>query len=390
MLTNRWFFLAVLFAIRTTVGFQFQSVASVSGPLSDDLGLNHSQIGTLIGLAMLPGVVLAFPVGLMINRYDNKRFLGAGLALLVVGSVLMALASSFPAAIVARTVVGIGSVMMIVTITKVAADKFDGKEIKTAMAIMLSSWPFGIAIGLVSQDAIASATSWQTVMFISSGANAVALVSLIFLIRPTPSIADTSSVVLRRFTIPARELLMICLVGLAWGMFNTGFAIHFSFTPDLLSEDGWSTTEAAALISVGVWITMVSIPLGGYVVERVGHSGGIVVISTLLTAAAVGLFPFVSIPLALSVAFGLALGPPPGPIIALTSEAVSAENRGIGLGVFYTWFYALMAIGPIVAGFSRDISDSAETPVIIAALAIVLVVPFLGAFRIVHSRTPRI
>jgi predicted MFS family arabinose efflux permease len=303
------------------------------------------------------------------------------------GGILLALSESFPLAIIGRTISGAGFVMMIVTFTKVVSDLFDGKELATALAILLSSWPLGIAIGLVSQDAIAGATSWQFVMFLTSGASIVALALLITLVRVPQSATVTTQHGRSIFSISSREVLLVCLVGIVWGLFNAGFAVYFSFTPDLLSEKGMSSTEAKALVSVGVWITMLSIPFGGYFVDRIGRSNSMIALFCLLVAAAVGLFPYLSIPLALSLVVGLVLGPPPGPIVALLAQAVSAENRGVGVGIFYTWFYAFMALGPTVAGFGRDITDSADTPVVISALAFVLVVPFLGAFRFFHART---
>lgn len=39
------------------MGFQFQSVASISTFLVADLGINYTEIGTLVGLYLLPGVV---------------------------------------------------------------------------------------------------------------------------------------------------------------------------------------------------------------------------------------------------------------------------------------------------------------------------------------------
>ncbi|MDP6822253.1 MAG: MFS transporter [Dehalococcoidia bacterium] len=371
-----------------TVGFQFQSVASVSPPLMDDLDIGHGEVGTLIGLFMLPGVVIALPAGMLLQRFDDKLFLGFGLLLLAAGGVVFALASGFPLAVAGRIVRGVGAVTMIVTITKVVTDQFAGKEIGTALAIMATSWPLGIAAGLVSQDSIAGATSWQFVMLLTSGVNLAALVLLITVVRLAPPTAAVTESGKPGFMIPSRELLLVCLAGIAWGFFNAGFAIHFSFTPDLLSENGMSSTEAKALVSVGVWITMLSIPFGGYFVEKVGRSNAMIAIFSLLVAATLGLFPYLSIPLALSVVIGLALGPPPGPLLALPSQALSVENRGIGLGIFYTWFYAFMALGPTVAGFGRDITDSADTPVLMSALAFVLVVPFLGAFRFFHARTP--
>ncbi len=41
MTSNRWFILAVLFLARTSMGFQFQSVASVSPFLIDELAIDR-------------------------------------------------------------------------------------------------------------------------------------------------------------------------------------------------------------------------------------------------------------------------------------------------------------------------------------------------------------
>ena len=58
---NRWAILAVLFAVRLTMGFQFQSVAAVAPLLERELGVSLADIGVLIGLYFTPGVALALP-----------------------------------------------------------------------------------------------------------------------------------------------------------------------------------------------------------------------------------------------------------------------------------------------------------------------------------------
>ena len=49
----RWLMLMVLFLVRLAMGYQFQSVASVSTHLVSELGLTYTQVGTLIGFFLL-------------------------------------------------------------------------------------------------------------------------------------------------------------------------------------------------------------------------------------------------------------------------------------------------------------------------------------------------
>ena len=77
---RRWIILAILFAARAATGFQFQSVGSVSSPLIHDLGLSYAQIGLLLGAYLLPGIVVAFPAGLLGQRMRAKSLGLAGLA----------------------------------------------------------------------------------------------------------------------------------------------------------------------------------------------------------------------------------------------------------------------------------------------------------------------
>src|SRR6266508_3534314 len=117
-MANRWAALALVFLTRTSMGFQFQSVASVAPLMIADLGLSYTQFGWVFGLYMLPGAFFALP-----------------------GGVLTAGAGGFGTAVAGRVVSGIGAVVMNILLAKMVADWFAGKELSTAMAVMLTSWP---------------------------------------------------------------------------------------------------------------------------------------------------------------------------------------------------------------------------------------------------------
>ena len=143
---NRWGILAVLFAVRLTIAFQFQSVAAVAPLLGHDFGVGLSEIGLLIGLYFTPGVVLSLPGGAIGQRFGDKSTVLGALALMLAGSLAMALTDSWSWQIAGRLVAGAGGVLLNVQLTKMVADWFAGKEIATAMAVFVSSWPAGISL----------------------------------------------------------------------------------------------------------------------------------------------------------------------------------------------------------------------------------------------------
>ena len=76
----------------------------------------------------------------------------------------MGLGDSYALVVIGRSLTGAGAVLLNVLLTKMVADWFAGREIVTAMAILVSSWPFGISLGLLSLGPLALAASWPLVM----------------------------------------------------------------------------------------------------------------------------------------------------------------------------------------------------------------------------------
>src|SRR5215831_729106 len=99
MLQRRWIILAILFAARAATGFEFQSVGSVADLLMRDLGVGYAQIGSLLGAYLLPGIVVAFPAGLLGARVREKSLGLCGLMLMVVSAIALADAGSFAGAL---------------------------------------------------------------------------------------------------------------------------------------------------------------------------------------------------------------------------------------------------------------------------------------------------
>jgi hypothetical protein len=52
----------------------------------------------------------------------------------------------------------------------------------------------------------------------------------------------------------------------------------------------------------------------------------------------------------------------------MPAQALRPESRAPGMGVFYTCYYAAMALLPGLAGLARDLTGSPAAPVLFAAI----------------------
>lgn len=146
---SRWTILAVLFVARAAFAFQFGSVGAVAPQLRQSLGASLADIGILIGIYFAPGVLLAFPAGTIGHRHGDKATVLAALLAMLTGELLMTSSASWSVQIAGRLIAGTGGILLSVLMTKMVADWFAGREIATAMAIFVNSWPVGIAISLM-------------------------------------------------------------------------------------------------------------------------------------------------------------------------------------------------------------------------------------------------
>lgn len=387
MAGNRWTILSVLFLARTAMGFQFQAVASTAPFLIRDLHIGYATVGTLIGLYMLPGVAVAYPGGLLSRRLGDKAICAAGLTLMMVGGALMGQGHSASAMVAGRVLSGSGAVLFNLVLTKMTTDWFAGREIVLAMGVVLASWPFGIAAGLLLQPPVAAAAGWRWVMYATAAVAAVALLLVGRFYRAPPGaslpVHDPGGV---PSVPPCRQSVPAMIAGAIWGNLNLALVLFFSFGPAAMMEHGVAQGIARGWTGAALWIVMFSVPLGGVVVQRSGRPGGAIVVFSGLGALALALLPVGIAAPALGAAFGVSIGPPAGAIMALPARVLAPEHRAGGLGLFMTWYYAIQSLGPAGAGMLRDAFGTAAAPIWLAAALMAGIVPLLAMFEIVAAR----
>jgi MFS family permease len=357
MMRSRWTILAVLFLARFGMAFQFESIGALAPVLGGIHGFGLSEIGLLVGLYLGPGIIVAIPGGAIARWLGDRRVIGYSMVLMLAGGLLVAVADQLWLVSAGRVISGVGGVVINIVMTKMVVDWFTGREISTAMAIFINSWPVGIAAALVILPLAESAgglwLSWATTLAVI----ALGMAAFLALYRPAED-APAPSGGLRIVRFPFAPLLVSALI---WALYNVALATIYSFGPAFLTERGFGLSAAGSMTGVFMIALALSIPAGGIASDRTGRPGLVItagMLSFCLLVLMVFAAPIWVGPYLLTLAlfcFGFA----GGPVVALPSRFLAPQSRAFGMGVYYAIYYAVMMFGPYFAGVVSDWAGNA-------------------------------
>jgi MFS family permease len=316
----------------------------------------------------------------------------AGLTLAAVGSLAFAIAPGFGTALTARLASGAGGALLNVVLSAMVMTRFTGATLAPAMGGFLATHPFGIGLSMVALPALAAAAlSWRVAMLVVPGVCAVVLLAVPFVLASrsahTATTAMSADIGLKGSLLHSGEWGPVLAAGIAWAALNVGFAVLFGFAPALLTERGASPEAAGALASLAGWASIPLAPLGGALAERTGRP-------LLATAACLGGVA------AAMLALSMGIGPQSGALLAagllgsiaatvvmtLPARALAPESRPFGMGVYWTIFYAGMAVLPPLAGWAADVSSGAAGALMMASMFYALAVAAVAAFGVLLAR----
>lgn len=256
---------------------------------------------------------------------------------------------------VSRSRAGIGGVLLNVVMSKMVTDWFSGKDLATAMAIFVNSWPCGIALCLMALPAVALGQGVAAAFLICVAFNAMGLLlfaALYVAARPE----QTSTAIW-----PAASVVAAVVVaGLIWGLFNAAVAMVFGFGTAMLAERGWSLTSAGAVTSLTLWLVGLSVPLGGILADRFNRPTWVMFTGFILSALALIAASRTEAVVMTFAMLGLAGGLSAGPIMSLPARVLPPSARATGMGLFFTLFYLVVVMAPAFAGWLASRTGSAS------------------------------
>ncbi len=359
-LAGRWQALWAICLARLAMGYQFQVIGASAPVLHAEYGLDLAQIGWLVGLFSLAGAAVSLPGGLLGARWGDRRVAALGLALMAIGGIAMAVADDYTGLQLGRLLSGAGAVIFNVTATKMVSDWFAGGEILLAMSLFVSTWPVGVGMGLLTLGLLAEQMSSAAAFGATAAVAAVGAVVLLAAYRAPPVIAAVQAI---RLSALSRHEWTIALVGgTGWGLYNVAFALMVGFLPTVFAAQGFSVASAGAVTGIACGALVASIWVGGWLVSRSGRPMLVALLGLAFWSVTMVATVRAGMPLLWLLVGGFAAGMPTGMIASVPGRAMRPGARGAGTGVFYTVYYALMAVLPGIAGdLAMRMGDAAWT-----------------------------
>ncbi len=345
--SKRWLILASTVVSFLAVGVTFFAVPPLASELFERFGLSHLAVGVLMGAIGVPAIFLSIPLGAAVDRWPARAAGNCALALMLLGSVLFALAPSYVLLLVGRLVFGVGGLVINLLLARLVTSAFAGRELSLAMGVFNAVYPASMIVMFTFHPNLLASFGWRGELLVLAVVVLVAI-PLHNLAVPRNLRGEAATEVRTRG--PWVTLPLVALA-VSWMLFFAAYAAVFTFAPE------WAGSGGSALLigSLIAWVAIFLSPLVGSLIDRTGRTarwllGGQLLLTGVLAAMAATVITPVPAMLLVGVTFAMVSTS----TYSMPAELMPPARIGFAFG-FITAFSNLGNLwGPAMAGAIRD------------------------------------
>jgi MFS family permease len=242
------------------------------------LGISPAQLSVFVLVQLGVYAAMQVPTGLLVDRYGPRRLLIAAAATMAVAQLAFALTRSYPAALLARGVLGCGDALTFVSVVRIAAQDFPRHRFPLAVSVTSMLGMAGNLAATIPLTLLLRSAGW-TLSFAGTSLVTLATGLAVWALLPAARPAAASRHSVKQHGAPAGRTLH--RVRAAWRTPGTrlGFWVHFSCMSlatmfavlwglPYLVRQGFTEAGASAVLLVCVLAAIVASPAIGAVFGR--------------------------------------------------------------------------------------------------------------------------
>lgn len=270
-----WLVWGVAVAAYTIAVLQRTSLGVSGLDAAQRFGISAALLATFAVVQLLVYAAMQIPVGAMVDRVGPRAMVVAGALLMALGQMALALAESFPAAILARVLVGAGDAMTFISVLRLVASWFAPRQVPVLTQVTGLVGQGGQILSAIPLVAILHTAGWTPAFLSAASFSVLAAVLTLVVVRDTPdgtrSADESPSWAKIRHDLVSAWQHPGTRLGL-WTHFTTQFSgtvfVMLWGYPFLTSGEGLARQEAGALFTVMVLSGMAAGPVIGVLVSR--------------------------------------------------------------------------------------------------------------------------
>lgn len=375
--------LHVIFAVTLIAVLGVSSLTPAFPEISRALGVSSRQVGLLISVFTVPGVVLAPVLGVLADRWGRKRVLVPSLLLFAVAGSASALARDFQLLLALRFLQGVGGAALGALNLAILSDLYTGHARTTAMGYNSSV----LSVGTASYPAIGGALAgiaWYAPFLLPLLALPVAFLVAFRLETREPTLEIGLRQHLAETMAAARDRKVISAFVASTFVFIVIFGPYLTFVPILMDRRfAASPLTIGLLFSLGSLSSAVAAARLGQVQRRVPETRlvalGLVAYAVVMTGIALARDPWI-VALA-AVLFGAANGMSIPSLFTWLMGLVSDEHRAAILAVNASVLRLGQTLGPLIGSGLLVLGGFDAVFLGIAALSVGMAVYMARAMR---------
>ena len=365
--------LHVLWGVTLMAVLGTSSITPAFPTIVRELGVSSGQVGLLITIFTLPGIVMTPVLGVLSDRYGRKKILVPALLLFGLAGGACSFASSFDMLLALRLFQGMGAAALGTLNVTVIGDIYEDRERASALGYNSSV----LSVGTASYPAIGGLLAtfgWFYPFFLPFLAIPIAIVVLLSLHNPEPLNDDRLKDYFGSVWENLRDREVLGLVGASLLTLIVLFGPQISYLPILMNArfDAPTYVIGAVLSGASLTTALTSTRLDR-LTERFSEKG-LLRAAFVLYAIALAIVAFVpSLPVLVlpTILFGVAQGINLPNVFSLLNAHAPTENRGAFMATNGISLRAGQTIGPLFMASAAGALGLTGAYLVAAGLALV-------------------
>lgn len=333
----------------------------------NDFNLNFTEVGSLMAVFFVVSGIGQALAGVWVDRFGAQRVLCAGLALLALSGVLVALATSFVGLMLAALVAGVGNCVFHPADFALLNRRVSAPRLGHAFSTHGLSGNLGWALAPLLMLAVATSFGWRAAGW-TAALVGMAVLGILVWKRELLRYELSSSAPRGAAVVPVilGDILRSPVVHCAFAFFffsTFGFGALQNFAPSLLRVlYDLSLAQATSALSIYLIGSAIGLLLGGFLAKpgnqhellvgcAIGGSAVVAVVLAMLPLAA-----WMVLPLMALMGFGIGVAGPSRDLLVRTATKARLGEAAFGrvYGIVYSGLDVGLAAAPLVFGLLLD------------------------------------